>query len=96
MKTYLLPGELCSESINDLQSSNDTAPTATHDAQDGPDVNLVYTEAMQLIDLTEQLKSAPEMLSNQCERLEKLAEELTESINALKQQAHSVPGHTGS
>jgi len=91
-----LPGELCLDSVNDSQTSNETNVATTQDTKQGPDVDQVYTEAKQLIDLTEELKTAPERLSNQCEQLETLAQELTESINALKQQARSVPARTGS
>jgi len=91
-----LPGELCLDSVNDSQTSNETNVATMQNTKQGPDVDQVYTEAKQLIDLTEELKTAPERLSNQCEQLETLAQELTESINALKQQARSVPARTGS
>ncbi len=88
------PGEPCSENFDNPISSNDVDPSVKRETREGLDVDSVYNEAMQLIDVTDELKSAPEMMSKQCERLQNLAAELSESIDALKKQARSVPGRT--
>ena len=90
---FRFPGEPCTENFDNSVSSNDADPSVKHESLD---VDSVYSEAMQLIDITDELKSAPEMLSKQCGRLENLRAELKESIDALKKQSCSVPGRTAS
>ena len=53
----------------------------------GEDINMVYSKAVELLELTDKLKAAPENLKSQCDNLQTLGQELKESIDELKQQA---------
>ena len=68
-------------SVSQMSSSN---------MDEDPDVELVYQKAIQFSQLTEQLKTAPESLRNQTEYLERLGEDLVQSIGKLKVQAQKV------
>ena len=55
-----------------------------------PDIETVYQKAVQFIQLTNELKSAPEALKTTCEQLESLKEQLSTSIDELKRQSDTV------
>lgn len=54
------------------------------------DIDTVYRQAVQFIEVTEKLKSAPTQLRTMCEHLQKIGKEMTDSVEELKQQSETV------
>lgn len=54
------------------------------------DVETVYKQAVNFLELTEQLIDAPEALRHQCKKLLSAKKELSRAIENLKQQSESV------
>ena len=66
------------------------AKSNTYTSELSPNIETVYQKAVQFIELTNELKSAPEKLRTQCKHLESLKEQLSTSIDELKRQSDTV------
>ena len=81
--------------MEDIESSiadakDNTQPDGSTRNSDTPSLETVYQQALEFIDLTEKLKLAPDRLQKQCDKMQEMGSKLTESIDELKMQAHSV------
>lgn len=70
------------------ESTNIKSSVASSDLS--PDIETVYQKALQFIELTNELKLAPETLRRQYEHLESLKDQLSTSIDELKKQSDTV------
>lgn len=57
-----------------------------------PDIDAIYCEAIEFINLAEEIKKSPEGLRVLHERLRKACSELSSSIDLLRHQADEVQG----
>ncbi len=92
------PGSTVSDNFS-FEDSNTKSPNSAGADSPNPtpgggtseaDIDMLYGKAVELMELTEQLKSAPENLKIRTDNLQQLGHELKDSIDELKNQAQTA------